>query len=217
MPKTKTKKTIRTPNDVAAHFDADFDPNAVMAENGARLSRRIYKDTECGAWADFMRRDITHCERQEWAARYAKVDGVWQLLSLTHADKPAEFSVHNGQVREYFFPTGIDMSEFLDCAAKGAADLMLTETVEVKVKTGEEWVFRCGSIVEGIDAEVMPEEVVLPCTPADLDGAVKAVEDEADRLWRETHGCADCGAENDTGYRSINPDCASCRGEGTIL
>lgn len=212
-----TLKTIQTPADVAAHFDADFDPNAVMAENSARLSRRIYKDTACGAWADFMRRDITHREQQKWVARYAKIDGVWQLLSLTHNDTPTEFSIHGGQVREYFFPTGIDMTEFLDGEAKGAADLTLTDTVDVKVKTGEEWVFRCGSIVEGIDAEVLPEEVSLPCTPDDLDRAVRCVEDAAESLWNDTHGCDDCGDENDSGYRSINPVCASCRGEGTVL
>lgn len=142
MPKTKTKtaKTIQTPADVAAHFGADFDPNAVMAENSARLSHRVYEDTACGAWAAFMRRDVA-----------------------------------------------------------------------------DAWTFRVGSIVEGIDAEVTPEEVTLPCTPADLDRAVKAVEDAAESLWNETHGCDACGPENDTGYRSINPNCASCHGEGTIL
>ena len=210
-------QAIRTPADVAAQFGANFDPNATMAENSACLSRRIYKNTACGAWADFMRRDVTHREQQEWTAQYAKIEGVWQLLLLSHADCPAEFSVCSGQVLEYFFPHGIDMGEFLDDAAKGAADLTLTETVEVEVKTGEEWIFRCGSIVEGIDAEVMPETVALPCLPEDIDRAVQCVEDAAEILWNGTHGCEDCGEERETGYRSINPDCISCDGEGTIL
>ena len=221
MPKTaktaKTAKTIRTPADVAAHFDATFDPNAFMAQNSAMLSRRIYKDTACGAWADFVRRDVTHREQQEWTARYAKIEGVWQLLSLSRACAAAEFSVYDGQVRDYFFPHGIDMGEFLDDVAKGAAYLTLTETVEIKVKTGEEWVFRCGSIVEGIDAEIMPETVALPCSSEALDRAVRCVEDAAQSLWNDTHGCDDCGEERDSGYRSINPDCAACDGEGTIL
>ncbi len=136
----KTAKTIRTPADVAAHFDANFDANSVMAENSARLSRRIYKDTACGAWADFMRHDVA-----------------------------------------------------------------------------DPWIFRVGSIVEGIDAEIMPETVALPCSPEDLDCAVRCVEDAAQSLWNETHGCEDCGEERETGYRSINPDCAACDGEGTIL
>lgn len=217
MPKTKTAKTIQTPEQVAAHFGADFDAAQTAEQNNARLSRRIYKDTECGAWAEVVRQDITHREQQEWTARYTKVESAWQLLSLVRDGDAVEFSVHGGQVREYFFPTGIDMSEFLDGEAKGAADLTLTDTVEIKVKTGEEWVFRCGSIVEGVDAEVMPEEVVLPCVPSDLDRAVKAVEDAAKSLWNETHGCDNCSAENDTGYRSINHACTACHGEGTIL
>ena len=133
-------RAIRTPADVAAHFGANFDANSVMAENSARLSRRIYKDTACGAWADFMRRDVA-----------------------------------------------------------------------------DPWIFRCGSIVEGIDAEIMPETVALPCSPEDLDRAVQCVEDAAETLWNGTHGCGDCGEACETGYRSINPDCASCDGEGTIL
>lgn len=212
-----TTPIITTPEQVAVYFDADFDCESVMAENSARLSRRIYKKTACGAWADFMRRDITHHEQQEWIANYARFEGVWQLLALAQVGVAAEFSVHSGQIREYFWPSAESMQEFLDTRAGGATNLTLSETVEVKVKTGEEWIFRVGSIVEGIDAEVMPEEVSLPCTPDDLTRAVEVVEAEAQRLWDETHGCENCGEENETGYRRVDSECSSCGGTGVTI
>lgn len=53
--------------------------------------------------------------------------------------------------------------------------------------------------------------------PADFWKAVEAAEAEAAEIWNDTHGCDDCGPENDYGYRSINPACKSCGGEGTIF
>jgi hypothetical protein len=211
------KLTITTPEQVAANFGADFDPTATTEQNNARLSHRVYKDTSCGAWANVTRRDTAHREAQEWTARYAKVEGVWQLLALFQEGIAAEFSVHDGQIREYFFPTGIDMGGFLDEQAAGASTYTATETIEVKVKTGEEWIFSCGSIVEGIDAEVMPKEVALPCTLKDLTDVVEAVEVEAQYLWELTHGCEDCSDETEIGYRRVNPDCLSCGGDGTSI
>lgn len=78
--------------------------------------------------------------------------------------------------------------------------------------------FTIQSIVEGIDATADGEMVLLPCRHRDVDVAIQWVEDEARRLWDETHGCEDCGTgDTETGYHPINPDCTSCHGQGTVF
>jgi hypothetical protein len=36
-------------------------------------------------------------------------------------------------------------------------------------------------------------------------------------LWDETHGCDDCGEEDEFGNRPINPECVSCGGAGAVI
>lgn len=214
---TPAEKTIRAPEDVFAHFGADYDTEKNEAQNNERLSRRMYKDTECGAWAEVVTHTPTRQEWQTWTGRYARIDGVWQLSSISQDGTPAELSVHGGQVREYFWPDAESVAVYLAEKAGGASEYEATEEVLILRPQESVFLFRVGSIVEGIDAEVPAEEVALPCTPADLDRAVARVEDEATFLWNDTHGCDDCGEELSHGYRAINPECTSCGGEGAII
>ena len=83
------------------------------------------------------------------------------------------------------------------------------------------------SIVEGVDSEVMPVEIKVDhdndtgeTLLARFETAVKDVAQQADDIWDMTHGCDDCGPENDdeyAGYRAINPYCSTCKGEGIII
>ena len=74
-----------------------------------------------------------------------------------------------------------------------------------------------GSIVEGVDNTTEIRELLFPFTEEAWDQAVKAVDDEAETLWQETHGCPACGIEGEFGGTAINPDCEACKGEGVIL
>jgi hypothetical protein len=75
-----------------------------------------------------------------------------------------------------------------------------------------------GSIVEGVDGPTAgPEVLTFPFTVPEFDAAVQTVEDQASEIWNATHGCEQCGPEDDGGYRHVNPECAGCKGEGVII
>lgn len=173
--------------DVAEYLGVDVGADDTDERVNERLSRRVYKDTECGAWAKVVTRPVLVTEPQSWTARYAKVDGVWTLAGLSRDGQPHEFSVHGGQVRGYFFWDGADLQEFLEGIAFGQSDFTSTETLDIVLPNGSKTVFVVGSIVEGSDAEVWPIEVTLPCPESSIDAAIEAVEAEADRLWREAN------------------------------
>jgi len=170
------------------HLGADWHEGDVEASERS-LSRRVYKDTECGAWATFDmpgERIVDH-ENQTWTGRYAKVDGVWEMLLPLRDGVPCEISAMPQAAKEYFWPSDLQPSD-LDDLAKGAASLTLTETIRVPVMAPHAGSFAVGSIVEGSDAEVPPETVFLPCSPEDIDRAIAGVNDEACRLWDEANG-----------------------------
>lgn len=83
-----------------------------------------------------------------------------------------------------------------------------------------------GSIVEGCDQYCDVQELRYPFDHTDFWAAVQRVEDQADEIWKDTHGCEHCwpdgcftewGGERTFGDWPINPDCPECNGEGTIL
>jgi len=90
-----------------------------------------------------------------------------------------------------------------------------------------------GSIVEGVDYDCDPVTVTYPFELDEFWKALKAVEDQADHIWKDTHGCEDChpnqgdgrwwpvvnehGAEVEFGAWPINKECKTCEGEGTII
>lgn len=80
----------------------------------------------------------------------------------------------------------------------------------------EDGTVKIGSIVEGVERTTEVQELEFPFSEEEWDEAVQAVEDEAEEIWSETHGCEDCGEEYG-GYRAVNPDCPSCGGQGTII
>ena len=178
---------INTLEDLFDHLDAHWHEGDVEASKRS-LSRRVYKDTECGAWATFGmpgERAVSH-ESQTWTGRYAKIDGVWEMLLPLRDGVPCEASTMPQAAKEYFWPSDLQPSD-LDDLAKGAASLTLTETIRVPVMAPHAGSFVVGSIVEGSDAEVPPETVFLPCSPEDIDRAIAGVNDEACRLWDEAN------------------------------
>lgn len=206
--------------DVLAHFDALDDAlpddadlsGSVLERANARLSRRVYKSTVCGAWAEVRREPVVARATETWTARYEpRDDGRWHAVDLSG---PADVV---NDVREYFWAL---------CDANARELLRLdgdvgtvTESFAVARTTGSRWVFRVGSIVEGTDAEVEPVEVALPCRRRDLTRAVDLVEQAAAAIWRETHGCETCAARQGVAWDDLcpcDPDCPECGGEGVV-
>lgn len=80
-----------------------------------------------------------------------------------------------------------------------------------------------GSIVEGSDQCADQVSVMFPCTPEDIDAALKEVEAQVTEIWNATHGCPGCYHGGDAkawavaDERPVNPDCPECSGDGIIL
>ena len=83
-----------------------------------------------------------------------------------------------------------------------------------------------GSIVEGVDEGTQTYTLNYPFTIEEFWEALQAVENEAEEIWKATHGCEDChdepqwddwGIEKEFGEWPINPECKTCKGEGTII
>jgi hypothetical protein len=142
--------------------------------------------------------------------RAAKLHTVADLAAALGADSPARIN------RAVYKST--------DCGAS----LSLKPVGRAMLHNGDaKWVTLPGSlaveyvtvqsIVEGIEETTEAVEVKFPATQATLWAAMGEVERQASDLWNETHGCEDCGEENDIGYRTINPKCKACGGSGTTF
>lgn len=151
------------------------------------LSRRVYKDTDCGAWAKVEERTRFETRKETWRVSYARIEGVWQMLAAFREGQPVEFSAMAPNVREFYWPSGVDMQATLDELVPGQSHHEHTEQFDAMYPVGSELVFRVGAIVEGSDAEVAPEEVVLPATGEQIDNAIEIVESAASDLWNEAN------------------------------
>ena len=74
-----------------------------------------------------------------------------------------------------------------------------------------------GSIVEGCDFDTDTITLEWPFTKKVFWSALDAVENEADYIWSQTHGCEDCKTEGEWGHDAINPECKTCHGQGAII
>ena len=74
-----------------------------------------------------------------------------------------------------------------------------------------------GSIVEGVDEGTETHVLEFPFEISEYWEALQAVEDEAAKIWNETHGCPSCGEDDECMYVPINPKCPVCHGEGIII
>jgi hypothetical protein len=100
-------------------------------------------------------------------------------------------------------------------------DSLPTEPIADTLRTREVCGARITGYVEGWDGDC--EAHTLAKTRGSLlgvDDYWKAVEDadmEADYIWKETHGCDDCGTPGEYGGNAINPECRTCKGQGAII
>lgn len=206
---------INTVEDLFSYFGADYYEGDHERSESA-LSRRIYKDTSCGAWARFVSPGKRRGGKvkEKWTCSYKKTGDDWRPVSFSDANgnvvQEADLPL---DVFDYFFPDVDSISAYLSEEHPGKEELTISEEVEVYTYIPHNGAFLIGSIVEGVDAEVSPVEVFLPCKGEDLDEAVKWVEDEAQRIWDETHGCSACNEDGEDGG-SVNPECKECGGHG---
>lgn len=80
---------------------------------------------------------------------------------------------------------------------------------------------KIGTIVEGSDAEIGPQELRFPFTEWDIDMAVDEIEGEAHYIWMESHACDDCWKDRkegpvtgEYGGDAVDENCKTCKGTG---
>jgi hypothetical protein len=194
--------TIRTLHDVCQHFGTTHDTTE-------SLSRRIYQNTECGAWATVEARSVGK-RQQLWRARIG--DSIigprvlhagpahGQQLSTRDLPEPVRQWLQLSPMGTIEGMTWAEVERLQPEAANehDATDgqivcvtrdrkrnqLILTFVMTFPIVRPA---FVCGSIVEGSDAEVGPVTVALPCQPADLNAAVESVNAEACMLWDQAN------------------------------
>jgi hypothetical protein len=75
---------------------------------------------------------------------------------------------------------------------------------------------KVGSIVEGCDYGTGVYELTYPFDIKEFWGKLTEVEEDATRIWNETHGCEDCYPDNSENT-IVNPDCLTCEGSGVVI
>ena len=73
-----------------------------------------------------------------------------------------------------------------------------------------------GSIVEGSEYEVDPNDLVWPFTREQFWDTVQDIEDQCQEIWMDTHGCEKC-AELTGEDGPVHPDCPECEGLGIVI
>ena len=117
-----------------------------------------------------------------------------------------------------------NLKEFLEARGCGEVSAAQAKRSTYKYTSCGAWLevdkegVSVGSIVEGCDEGTETHQLKYPFSIWEFWSALDAVEEEASKIWNDTHGCEDCGDEiPDTGYRCINPECKTCKGEGVII
>ena len=117
-----------------------------------------------------------------------------------------------------------NLKEFLEARGCGEKDFSDVEKATYKYTTCGAWIAQSsdgitiGSIVEGCDEGTSVYTLDYPFEIDLFWDSLDKVDKEAEKIWNETHGCADCGEENpETGYTAINYQCKTCNGEGVII
>jgi hypothetical protein len=190
------ERTIKDHQDLAAYLGASDDSEEA-------ISRRVYKDTACGAWARLEEAIPTGIHSAD----------TWQFDIKPQGDgfKPA-------RVRREGDPDWI--------APRDAPEHIFSVGPVHTYSGGYAPGVSFGSIVEGVEQTTSVHTVAYPCTEQDIDRALEAVEAEARDIWDLTHGCSYChpdgmpGEDRDpedtwlAGDTWVNPDCPRCKGEG---
>lgn len=116
-----------------------------------------------------------------------------------------------------------DILTFLDARGLGETDFKQAIKSTYKYTDCGAWLreveggIQVGSIVEGVDQGTESHTLLFPFDIKEYWDALQKVEDEASRIWDETHGCEQCGDENEFGYIPVNPDCPNCEGAGIVI
>lgn len=119
-----------------------------------------------------------------------------------------------------------DLAAHLDCASDTEDPVLIARRCEQSVYRNSNGItFRAvaggvavAAYVEGTDLWFEDAELSFPFTPYAFDEACRQATFETASAWNQTHGCDECPESSEhPGYKTIDPNCPACKGEGTIL
>ncbi len=203
------------------------------------IEHRLYKDTSCGAWINsFKPGHIKGAEKEKTIKAHGRkgLGGIYWTLFTMNGRKITDDAIIKRVVeyaRAFKSPNGFrstnkilsvidkaltEPSDRFTVRKIGKVKRIVTFKLSVAPLKKHKGGVKIGSIVEGVDHGTGTHELFFPFTEKTWWEAVKEVEDEAKDIWDETHGCQDCYPEEDTTETNpINPECKSCKGQGTII
>lgn len=189
-------RVFNTRQDVLDHYDARDEDH---------LSHRVYKTTNCGAWAKFVTQDeVVSQETQDWTVILTKgINGI-HLVGASRGTTLGEVIPTDQlpkEVKEYcllFDPgtkTELTISEFETLTSSETETVLEANPLRLVMAVKVDFVVTrprdgllLGSIVEGSDAEIEGRFLGFPFTAAELHHTISDIESEADFLWREANG-----------------------------
>jgi len=212
------------------------------------IAHRVYKDTACGAWVLARPPGPRARLYQWWRAEIALTVVGLRVIGIAPPHKayirpclagyPETLPV---EVAEYLQLASVESGWSSYMNLKKDEELgvwKMLETSGARLRSSNPALIRklrfevtlpskrmdrggvaIGSIVEGVDVEVGPVELRYPFSEEDWWEAVRGVEDEAQRIWDETHGCEHCATASGgpRRFRAVDPDCKECGGHGIII
>lgn len=194
---------IRNFQDVANYFALD-------EVDEKKISHRLYKHTNCGAWLQFVRLG-TKKVKQRWHAllRFSAMDT--KTVEVHSVKKGGRWNAHNDWITPFAPSVPREVHNFLSIEAVNPHIPLITwnEIVAHSNKTNCEYVIHpnttvisfttehnvevpmegvmIGTIVEGSDVEPAPITLHFPFSEKKLRDAIKDIEAEAEDIWVEAN------------------------------
>lgn len=243
---------IRNVHDLAAHLGADEDTSESIA-------RRVYKDTACGCPCEVrtgqtgtesitytvkVHISITgwrvntwrrHGNLKQWAHKSPLPEGLADYLLVGKqgigispslcAEGMERIEIAKEFGRDWMRELELD-EQLIRKTRSGKLAYYLTLKID-EPTIGE--LFSVSGYCEGSDREHQERTVSFPCTPAEIDDAISAADEDGKQTWNETHGCQACWPEGysdehgnewtveDWVGQPINKDCENCKGNGVVI
>ena len=215
-----TKPTGRTVNNLEGFLKArQYSETTFDA-----VKRNTYKYTDCGAWiTEEIAESASRRESDSQKQYDSAIDDLNKIYDNLDPDtkkrvEELDYEFFDGnklgfmqwanEVRPNSFSKSQISLALGHLKKSEVEDIWPTEGIGITV----------GSIVEGVDWDVVPITLKYPFKIDSFWESLQAVEDEADMMWQDTHGCDDCGIlHSEYGTQMINPECKSCEGEGVII
>lgn len=198
-------KTIRNYQDLAEYFGCE--------DNQESVSRAIYKNTDCGAWLNFIDVDEDHpiIEKQKWVAlldpftlsNEIRVHSVCAYKNKMEIQRDNWIFIKDAPEEVKLF-LGINKNDVVD-GFKNLEELKtrlesvdlndffvkLDKTVlyfQLPVKKPKHKLgIKVGSIVEGSDADCTPFTLFFPFTVKEFEKNIRYLEGEAKDLWHDAN------------------------------